>query len=66
MPAHAQDGQRVRRDGRLHAAAASGRDPDSGWAEEIRIQAGAKPEDRTFTLRLLSTRGGVAEKEITL
>jgi hypothetical protein len=32
----------------------------------LRIKAGAKPEDRTFTLRLLSTRGGVAEKEITL
>jgi hypothetical protein len=32
----------------------------------LRIKAGAKPEDKTFTLRLLSTRGGVAEKEITL
>ena len=32
----------------------------------LRLKAGAKPEDRKFTLRLLSTRGGVAEKEITL
>lgn len=31
----------------------------------IRVKAGAKPEDRKVTLRLLSTRGGVAEREFT-
>ena len=32
----------------------------------LRIKAGSKPEDKSFTLRLLSTRGGIAEREITL
>ncbi|NOT07646.1 MAG: peptidase [Gemmatimonadales bacterium] len=31
----------------------------------LRIKSGEKPEDRKATLRLLSTRGGVAEREIT-
>jgi len=29
----------------------------------LRVKVGDKPEDRKLTLRLLSTRGGVAEKE---
>ena len=31
----------------------------------LRVRSGEKPEDRRATLRLLSTRGGVAEREIT-
>jgi hypothetical protein len=30
----------------------------------FRIRAGEKPEDRKLTVRLLSTRGGVAEREV--
>ena len=32
----------------------------------LRVKAGTKPEDRTFTLRALSTRGGVVEREVKL
>jgi hypothetical protein len=31
----------------------------------VRIRAGSKPEDRKLTVRALSTRGGVAEREVT-
>jgi hypothetical protein len=31
----------------------------------LRIRAGGKPEDRRLTVRLLSTRGGIAEREVT-
>jgi hypothetical protein len=30
----------------------------------LRVKVGGKPEDRTFTVRALSTRGGVAEREV--
>ena len=30
----------------------------------LRVNVGGKPEDRTFTVRALSTRGGVAEREV--
>ena len=32
----------------------------------LRVKSGGKPEDQTFTLRALSTRGGVAEREVRL
>jgi hypothetical protein len=32
----------------------------------LRVKAGPRPEDKTFTLRALSTRGGVAEREVRL
>jgi hypothetical protein len=32
----------------------------------LRVKAGTKPEERAFTLRALSTRGGVAEREVKL
>jgi hypothetical protein len=32
----------------------------------LRVKAGTKPEERTFTLRALSTRGGVVEREVKL
>ena len=32
----------------------------------LRVKAGTKPEDQTFTLRALSTRGGVVEREVKL
>ena len=32
----------------------------------LRVKAGTKPEERSFTLRALSTRGGVVEREVKL
>jgi len=32
----------------------------------LRLRAGEKPEDKTITVRALSTRGGVAEREVRL
>jgi hypothetical protein len=32
----------------------------------LRVRAGEKPEDKTFTVRALGTRGGVAEREVRL
>ncbi|MGQ0640597.1 MAG: peptidase, partial [Gemmatimonadaceae bacterium] len=32
----------------------------------LRVRAGTQPADRTITIRALSTRGGVAEREVRL
>jgi hypothetical protein len=32
----------------------------------MRIKAGDKPEDKTLTVKLLSTRGGEAERQVQL